>query len=342
MSAKVRVLVVDDSAFARKTLRTVLSRSPEIEVVGIARDGLEGLEKILELKPDVVTLDLVMPNLDGLGLLRALPPENAPRVVIVSISDASSELAVTALTLGAVDLVRKPTALATDALYALDRELVAKVLQAARARRPAPREFLALTPDALLHATTRVRLMVVGTSTGGPSAITRLLSALPKNFPVPIVVALHIPPGYTDALALRLNDLCQLEVSEAWEAMPLRPGMAVLARGGEHAIVRSKGGVLTVHLTRDPQDSLYFPSVDLLFESACHELGSAVLGVVLTGMGSDGCKGAGAIRRAGGTVLTEAESSCVIYGMPRSVVEAGFATASAPLEELPAAIIAHL
>jgi two-component system chemotaxis response regulator CheB len=342
MMPRVRVLVIDDSAFARKALRVVLSSSPKIEVVGIARDGLEGLEKILELKPDVVTLDLVMPNLDGLGLLRALPVEGAPRVIVVSTSDASSELAVSALQLGAVDLVRKPTALATDQLYELNDELIAKVLQAASAKRPQRGSLTALSPAVIASAPPSTRLVVVGASTGGPSAITRLLSALPANFPVPILVALHIPAGYTDALAGRLDEQCQLAVQEAREGLVLRPGLAVLAKGGEHAVVRARGSVLTVHLTREPKESLYFPSVDRLFESAARELGGAVLGVVLTGMGDDGRKGSGAICQAGGKVLTEAESSCVIYGMPRSVVESGYSSASLPLDSLPAAIVAHL
>jgi two-component system, chemotaxis family, protein-glutamate methylesterase/glutaminase len=342
MKPRVRVLVIDDSAFARKALRTVLSRSPEIEVVGIARDGLEGLEKIAELKPDVVTLDLVMPNLDGLGLLRALPAVDAPRVVVVSISEANSELAISALQLGAVDIVRKPTALATDQLYELDHELVSKVLQAASARRPTSTLLSPVSASAAAIVPRNTRLMVIGASTGGPSAITRLLSALPANFPVPIVVALHIPAGYTDALAIRLNEQSALAVEEAREGAALRPGLAVLAKGGEHVIVRAGSAGLTVHLTRQPFDSLYFPSVDRLFESAVQALGSAVLGIVLTGMGDDGRKGSGAIRQAGGTVLTEAESSCVIYGMPRSVVEAGYSSAAAPLERLPATILAHL
>lgn len=344
MSARVRVLVIDDSAFARKALRTVLAGSPEIEVVGTARDGLEGLEKIAELKPDVVTLDLIMPNLDGVGLLRALPSEGRPSVIIVSISESSSELAVTALQLGAVDIVRKPTALATDQLYELNDELTAKVLGAARARPPStlPIEPIVSLKAPLGIQTTHVQLIVVGASTGGPSAITRLLSALPATFPVPIVVALHIPAGYTDTLAARLDEQCQLSVQEAQTGLLLRPGLAVLAKGGQHLIIQRSNGKLSVQVTTQPITSLYFPSIDLLFESAERELHGDVMAVVLTGMGNDGCRGAGLIHKAGGTVLTEAESSCVIYGMPRSVVEAGFATATAPLEGLPHLLASRL
>lgn len=338
--SRFRVLIVDDSAFARKTLRTVLASSPYLEVVGTARDGLEALEKIAELKPDVVTLDLVMPNLDGIGLLQSLPRDSGVRVVIVSVSGASSELAIAALQLGAVDLVRKPTALATDQLYLLNDELIAKVLAAARAR---PAVQGPISPVVLAAPKAgNTRLVVVGASTGGPSAVTRLLRALPGNFPVPIVVALHIPPGYTDALAARLDEQCELDVREASEGLTLRPGLAVLAKGGEHIAVRKHGSELRVHLSPEPLTALYFPSIDLLFESAARELKGSVVGIVLTGMGSDGCKGSGLIRAQGGQVLTEAESSCVIYGMPRSVVEAGFSSRVATLDALPALLLASL
>lgn len=341
MSATIRVLIVDDSAFARKVLRAVLEKHTGIEVIGSARDGLEALEKIVDLKPDVVTLDLVMPNLDGIGLLRSLPPEHAPRVVIVSVSDALSAIAIEALELGAVDLVRKPTALATDQLYDLERELVLKVRAAALAKKapPVPVSQVARAPAIVPQ---RTRLVVVGASTGGPNAITRLLTALPKHFPVPIVIALHIPAGYTDALAARLNEQCELEVREASEGLTLVPGQAVLAKGGQHLVVRKSAGVLQAHLTMEPLHSLYFPSINLLFESAVNQLGDGVLGVVLTGMGDDGLRGASLIRKAGGEVLTEAESSCVIYGMPRTVVEAGYSSAQAPIDQMARTVVEHL
>ncbi len=334
MSDKVRVLIVDDSAFARKTLRAVLSGHPAIEVVGIARDGLEALEKIVDLKPDVVTLDLVMPNLDGLGVLRAMPAEQAPRVVIVSITDANSELAVTALQLGAFDLVQKPTALATERLYELNDELIRKVLEAARVTRGRSRLPSVVPPVLSLKSPAKTQLLVIGASTGGPQAITRLLSALPANFPVPIAIALHIPAGYTDALAARLHEQCALDVAEAKEGMPLRQGLAILAQGGQHLRIDRHGHELRAHVSDQPRDSLYYPSVNLLFESAARATSERTMAVVLSGMGDDGCKGAGAIRNAGGTVLTEDESSCVVYGMPRCVVEAGWSTQSAPLERL--------
>jgi two-component system chemotaxis response regulator CheB len=343
--APVRVLVVDDSAFARKVVREVLSSSPHIEVVGIARDGLEALERIEELRPDVITLDLIMPNLDGIGVLRALPARGGPRVLVVSISDSESALGIEALHMGAVDVVQKPTALATDRLYELQGELVAKVLAAAGARVPAPEESVHLPLPAPAR-TGATEVVVIGTSTGGPQALTRLLAALPADFPAPIAIALHIPEGYTRSLAERLNRACQIEVAEAENGRELRPGLALLAPGGSHLLLQRRAGRLVVQLQRRAERAgappMHIPSVSLLFESAAEQAGAGVLGVVLTGMGDDGLEGSRRIRAAGGTVLTEAESSCVVYGMPRSVQEAGLATAQAPLGAMAELIARHL
>ena len=334
----IRVLVVDDSAFARKVLRQVLTAAPGITVVDTARDGLDALEKIAALRPDVVTLDLVMPHLDGLGVLRSLAgTQSPPRVVVVSSAGEESELAVSALQAGAVDLVHKPTALATDRLYELGAELVTKVNTAARAVVRPGVEPASVSKPQLGPAPSPWRQMVaVGTSTGGPAALTQLLSALPADFPAPLVLALHIPPGYTDALARRLDGHSALEVVEAADGVELRPGRAVLARSGMHLKVARDGERAWARLDRLPADTAHHPSVNVLFESVAAGWGADAVGVVLTGMGDDGLVGAGAIRAAGGHVLTESASSCVVYGMPRVVDEAGLSNGSASLKELPA------
>lgn len=338
---RVRVLVVDDSAFARKVLRQVLSARPEIEVVGFARDGLEALERAQQLRPDVMTLDLMMPHLDGLGVLRALP-EDGPRVVVVSISDARSALGVEALQSGAVELVHKPTALATDRLYEMAEELAAKVLVAARARplRESADQGGPLAARDVKAANTS--LVVIGTSTGGPQALTRLLLAMPGDLPVPVAVALHIPEGYTAAMARRLDGSCALRVVEAVDGMPLRDGEVLIAPGGRHLTVECRGDQGTARVGNEPADSIYTPSVDALFESAAAAFGNRVLGVVLTGMGSDGLAGSRAIREQGGRVLTEDASSCVVYGMPRSVAEAGLSDGVVPLQDLAGEIVRRL
>ena len=343
MDMPIRVLVVDDSAFARKVVREVLSKSPLIKVVGTARDGLDALEKVEELKPDVVTLDLVMPALDGLGFLRALPSP-APRVVVVSVSPKDSELAVAALQAGAFDVVLKPTPLATEQLYELAGELQRVVVAAGRAHAPsvpATPGSPAEPPRSAPLAATR-RIIAIGASTGGPQAVTRILKAMPRNLPVPVAVVVHMPDGFTSAFAKRLDADCALDVLEAYDGLELRPGLAVVARAGMHLKLALRGGACIASLDIRPVTTPHHPSVDVLFESAASAFGARVLAVVLTGMGSDGLEGARAVRAAGGVVLAEAESSSVVYGMPRCVAEADLASAVVPLERMADAMLARL
>ena len=334
------MLVVDDSAFARKVLREILSGTPDVLVVGTARDGLEALEKVAELHPDVMTLDLVMPHLDGLGVLDGLPAEGAPRVIVVSVSDADTELGAAALQAGALDVVRKPTALATQQLYELRNELLQKVRLAAEAQIVRAPSISPL--PARIDTAPRHDVIVLGTSTGGPQALTLLLASMPANLPVPLLIALHIPAGYTAALAARLDTISALDVREAAPGLELRPGLAVLARGGAHLRLLQTNGRVTLSVEPRMGDALHAPSVDLLFETAAAIYGKRTLGVVLTGMGDDGLKGARAIYQAGGTLLTESERSCVVYGMPRCVEEAGYSAGEAPIELMAAEIIRHL
>lgn len=345
MSAAPRVLVVDDSAFVRKVVREVLSGAG-MDVVGHARDGLEALEKIEALAPDVVTLDLMMPELDGLAVLEALATQEAPpAVVVVTNARAGSESGVRALQLGAIALVEKPTALASSRLYLLGEELAREVRLAAEARGTLaiPAEHpVALVPPPPPRGNPRVDVIVVGTSTGGPQALTKLLGALPADLEVPLVIALHIPPGYTEALAARLDRSSALQVCEARGGMRLEPGKAVIARAGMHARLERRDGGLVVALGFEPAEALHRPSVDVLFESAARTCGSRALGVVLTGMGSDGVEGARALWECGATVFTESEASCVVWGMPRAVWRAGLSHEQRPLEQLPAALLRHL
>jgi two-component system, chemotaxis family, protein-glutamate methylesterase/glutaminase len=306
------------------------------------------MEQIAALKPDVVTLDLMMPHLDGVGVLRALrtlyvPGEPAPRVVVVSMSDSESALGAEALEAGALSIVAKPTALATAQLYDLKDALVSAVHEAALVRSGplAPRESRPPLPPLRASAAT-CKLVVIGTSTGGPQALAQLMAALPQDFPVPVAMVLHIPEGYTEELAKRLDRNSAITVQEAKQGLILQPGGAVLARGGMHLTLAASRGVLSAQLALQPLEELHCPSVDVLFESAAACLGGAVLGVVLTGMGSDGLRGARAIHAAGGKVLTEAEESCVVYGMPGVVKAAGLSHEEAPLEEMAALIVRHL
>lgn len=336
-----RILVVDDSAFARKVLRDILQAAPGLEVVGIARDGLDALAKIEELDPDVVTLDLVMPHLDGLETLRALAARPRPRVVVVCMADSDSEQALAALEAGAVEVVHKPTALATDRLYELSQELVFKVQAAAEARatpvlEPAPPRLQVVASPSLTRD-----LLVVGASTGGPQAITRLLGRLPADFPLPIAVVVHLPAGFTQSFAERLDSDCALHVVEASQGVRLTPGTAVIAQGGLHLHVRRDAAGLYAALSADPT-SLHRPSVDQLFASAATAAPGRVLGVVLTGMGDDGLVGSRQLVETGAELLVETEASAVIYGMPRVVYEAGLASAEFSIDDMAAAILSRI
>jgi two-component system chemotaxis response regulator CheB len=325
------VLVIDDSAFARTALARLLRAGNLVDVVGTAFDGRDALSRIAELDPDVVTLDLSMPGIDGLAVLRELQGRSRPRVIVVSISTIDTELGAEALSLGAIDLISKPTALATDRLHEVGDELRAKVLAAAAG-------YLATPSSVGSHVVQRappdrVELIMVGTSTGGPQALTRLMAKLPATLAAPVAIVLHIPAGYTEALARRLDHLSALEVVEAHDGLELRPGLVLLARGGMHLRVEREGKALRARLSVLPIRS-FTPSVDELFTSGAAAVGAGALGVVLTGMGDDGLAGSRAVAAAGGALLTEAASTCVVYGMPRSVDEAELGATSVPLDRM--------
>lgn len=344
MEQVVRVLVVDDSAYVRKVVKQMLSRSPFIEVVGIARDGKEALELVEQLNPDVVTTDLIMPNMDGVEFLREQMKRRPVPVIVVSIASESGERALEALDAGAVDFVQKPTALATEKVFEISNELIQKVKAAAsvtltrlsaipaNGKVPAP---LIRTPREAL-----VDIAVLGISTGGPQALTYLIPQLPENLPVPVAVVLHMPVGYTEMFANRLNDMSPLKVSEAREGDVVEAGKVLIAPAGRHmTFVRQADGTVVTHLDARPFDTLHRPSVDVMFQSAAEVFRDRVLGVVMTGMGSDGKQGAAWIKAHGGSIFTEAEETCVVYGMPRSVDEAGLSDKSVPLNQMATAIL---
>jgi two-component system chemotaxis response regulator CheB len=346
VSEVARVLIVDDSAYVRKVIKRILSRSPFLEVVGTARDGEEALELVEQLKPDVVTLDLIMPRMDGVAFLRAQMARRPIPVVVVSVTSESGELMLQALEAGALDMVQKPTALATEKMYELGDDLVAKVKAAAGARltpipERSPRELP--RPPLRRGRTGAVDVVVLGVSTGGPQALKFLIPQFPADFPVPLAMVLHMPLGYTELYARSLNEVSQLNVSEAREGDLMCRGNVLLAPAGQHlSFQRGVDGTVKAHLDLHPLDTLHRPAVDVLFHSAAEIYGSRVLGVVLTGMGSDGTKGAAWIKAQGGSILTEAEETCVVYGMPRSVTEAGLSDRSVALSDMAQAIMEFL
>jgi two-component system chemotaxis response regulator CheB len=336
--------VIDDSAYVRKVVREILSRSPFLEVVGTARDGREALELVERLDPDVVTCDLIMPELDGVGFVREQMKRRPVPIIIMSVAKETAEAALTALDAGAIDFVQKPTALASEKIFEVSAELIDKVKAAGSISLnklptavPAPQPARPSEPS--VAGTHSVDLVVLGISTGGPQALKRLIPQLPADFPVPVVMVMHMPVGYTEMYAAKLNDLSQLEVREAAEGDEIKPGRVFLAPAGRHlSFKRDANGKVVTHLDAKPFNSLHRPSVDVLFQAAAEVYGKRVLGVVMTGMGSDGKQGAAWIKSQGGLVFTEAESSCVVYGMPGAVMEAGLSDKSVALEDMAHAI----
>lgn len=338
----IRVLVVDDSAYLRKMLTQMLRSSPLLEVVGYARDGLEALERVSELKPDVVTVDLNMPLMSGADFIAEQMRREPLAIVVVSIVSEDGSLAGQAMEAGALEFVRKPTGLANEKILEIERELVEKVLAAGEVPRQRLRPLALLAPPPNLLSAARIdsdfEVLVLGLSTGGPQALRFLLSRFSANFPVPVAVVVHMPVGYTSPFAEKLNELSALEVKEAVHGLVMQPGRVVLAQAGQHLVFRRRGHQVECALASHPVAHLHRPAVDVLFESAASVYGKGTLAVVLTGMGEDGKIGAAWIKAQGGMVLAEHESSCVVYGMPRSVVEAGLADGVFPLTEMPSQI----
>jgi two-component system chemotaxis response regulator CheB len=354
MAGLIRVLVVDDSAFVRKVVTQMLSRSPFVDVVGAARDGAEALEMCERLLPDVITLDLVMPGIDGLEFLRRQMAVRPIPVVICSISHESGASALEAFELGAVEFVQKPTALATDRVFEIADDLLGKVKAAAsvsmlprtsgkKAETGTASSALPIADSAGPRSAEHVDIVVLGISTGGPQALRQVIPRFAASFPVPIAVVLHMPIGYTEMYAQRLNEISEIDVRETRDGDVIRPGTMFLAPAGRHlGFVRGADGIVRAHLDLRPVDSPHRPAVDVLFRSAADVYGSRVLGVVMTGMGNDGLVGSAHIKAKGGRIVTEAESSCVVYGMPRAVVEAFVSDRVATLDEMASSIMAMI
>lgn len=358
----VKVLIVDDSIFMRKTLAAILEQSPFIKVVGLARNGEEGLELIRQHDPDVVTLDIEMPKMDGLTALRHIMMEMPrPVIMISSLTKEGAEATLKAMELGASDFIPKQ-AIPDESYAAKLRETVlmvaksASVLKYNAARRSsasasslalrqvkadnAPpqdsgRRILPSTETALSGVRAK-DVVAIGVSTGGPPVVQKILSELPENFPAGILIAQHMPAAFTGPFAKRLDNLSKLTVQEAQGGEKLKPGLALVAPGGKHISITP---TLEVIVSEQPLEALYKPSVNVLMESAGRSLGRKVLGVMLTGMGSDGAEGAKVLKECGGKLIAQSEKTCVVYGMPKAVVDAGLADEIVDKDDLAAAIV---
>ncbi len=339
-NSSIRVLVVDDSAFLRQMISSILSEQPDIEVVGTAPDPIIAREKIKLHNPDVVTLDIEMPRMDGLEFLRRLMTLRPTRVLMLSsLTGRNTEATLRALQIGAIDCLEKPVDSADCTLAMFRAELVEKVRLVASAqigaittRTPtvAPRQLAATRSE---HA-----LIAIGASTGGVEALSFLLAELPAGLP-PVVVVQHMPPRFTGSFAGRLNTACALEVVEGEDGLELRPGRAVIAPGGYQLEVVKRGARLTCRIYEGPLVSGHAPSVDVMFHSAAEAFKSAAIGVILTGMGNDGAQGLLAMRNAGARTFGQDQRSCLVYGMPRAAAELGAVEAQLPLARIPDAIV---
>jgi two-component system chemotaxis response regulator CheB len=322
----IRVLIVDDSAIVRKILSEALAGEPDLEVVGSAPDPYVARDKILALRPDVLTLDIEMPRMDGLTFLKKLMHFHPmPVVVISSQTQPSCRIAVEALELGAVEVLAKPGG--PYSVGELRHSLASKVRAAAAShvRRPPPPSEASPQPAAPLRPTlTGDTVIAIGASTGGTGAIAAVLTKLPASIPG-IVIAQHIPPQFSRAFANRLNEICEFEVKEAEEGDAVAPGRALVAPGDFHMLLRQTGGRYRVNVKTGPRVCYQRPSVDVLFRSVAEAAGNRAIGVLLTGMGADGAQGLLKMRQAGAHTIAQDEASCVVFGMPREAILLGAA-----------------
>lgn len=350
----IQVLIVDDSALVRKILQDVLSSDPAINVVGTAPDPYIAIRKIKSLKPDVLTLDIEMPRMDGLTFLSKLMKVNPMPVIMFStLTDAGADSTMKALALGAVDFVAKPKVRQTQEIEVLREELTAKVKAAAgaRIRRPAPQASVEVPPklgmDAVLksHPDTPIRqgepVLVVGASTGGTVAIEQILCRLPGDMP-PTLIVQHMPPVFTRSFANRVNDMSQMTVREAADGDRLVRGEALIAPGGQHMIVNRDMKGYYVSIKDAPPVNRHKPSVDVLFRSAANTLGSNAIGVILTGMGDDGARGMREMHDRGAHTVAQDEETSVVFGMPKVAIEMQGVDHTLPLQGIADYLLKHL
>jgi two-component system chemotaxis response regulator CheB len=341
---KIRVMVVDDSALMRKLISEILTKDPEIEVVNTAMDGMFALKKIPQSRPDVITLDLNMPRMDGLTALRYIVNDyHIPVVLVSSLATDGGNLTFEGLALGAVDFVTKPKDAISVHINEVARELVLKVKLASRTvvKKPSrPEAVKPLQQQIYQHKKSSLRgplkkIVAIGISTGGPNAISHFLPRLPEDIAAAILIVQHMPEGFTDMFATRLDQVCKIRVKEAKEGDPLVSGTAFIAPGNKHLKVAKVGTSGITVLSASPPVNGHRPSVDVLFDSVSQEYGSAAIGLLMTGMGEDGALGLGSIKASGGYTMAQDEASCVVFGMPRAALDRGHVHEVVSLDAIP-------
>ena len=346
MTTPVRVLVVDDSALMRKLIPQILAADSSIQVVGTAMDGNFGLKKIEELRPHVITLDLEMPGMGGLDMLKEIMRgHRLPVIVVSSHSTEGASVTLKALSMGAFDFVAKPSDVSAR-MPEIAHELISKIKAAAHSpgfRITAPAPVLAspvdkATPDAKNRPT---RIVAIGISTGGPQSLQHVLPQLPKDFPGTILIVQHMPEGFTEMFSRRLDEICAIRVKEAQSGDLLLAGRALVCPGSRHLKVKRLPLGDVVVLSDEPRVNGHRPSVDVLFKSVAEEFGDKSVAVLMTGMGEDGAQGMGTVKAAGGMTIAQSEESCVVYGMPKAAIERGFAVRVVGLDVLANTLLAQ-
>lgn len=398
---KIRVLIVDDSIFMRKALETLLSGEPDIEIVGMAKNGLEAIEMAEQLKPDIITMDIEMPTMDGITALERIMKTNpTPVIMVSSLTKEGADATLKALELGAVDFMTKDSqsfggndiekGLKDKIRKFVKNKSIVKLLtpqhtttasshtiitphtttltsnQSTRTPGTAAHTPISSTSQTVSTAHTHIptplahtintdgskrviinktgikRVVALGTSTGGPQSLQKVIPLLPADLGVPVVITQHMPPNFTQSLATRLNALSKVEVVEAQGKEKLEPNVVYIAKGGYHLKFQKVGTSVYTELSTEPSNVFNIPGVDVMVDSIAEIYGKECLGVIMTGMGSDGCKGLKNLKSKGGTIIAQNEPSCIVYGMPRAVVEAGIADEIVPLEEIAARIAYHV
>lgn len=338
----IKVLIVDDSALVRQILSSIIDRETDMQVVGQAADPIIARDKIKELNPDVLTLDVEMPRMDGLEFLEKLMRlRPMPVVMVSSLTERGAEATFRALELGAVDFVTKPKLSVAEGLEAYAQEIVSKIRIASRSRllRTAP----AAPPLPVVSSIKAAgeKIILLGASTGGTEAIKDFLLSMPASSP-PILIVQHMPPGFTASFAKRLDGICRLTVKEAVDGERIMPGHAYIAPGGQHLMLRRSGAVYQTALSDEPPVSLHRPSVDKLFQSALPIVGKNAVAVLMTGMGKDGAQGMLSLRQKGVYTIAQSEATCVVYGMPREAVQVGAVDAVVDLAGIAAHVLDRL
>lgn len=342
----IKVLVVDDSAFMRKAISRMLEQDREIQVVGTANNGQEAIEKVEKLRPDVVTMDIEMPVMNGIEALKHIMAHNRlPVIMISALTSEGADITMEALSIGASDFITKDFSNVSLNISSKENELINKVKNVAKNKV----RFLLKRLEAIRRPPTRIEtgrrvrhgILSIGASTGGPPALQHILTSFPKDFPVPIVIAQHMPKLFTQSFSQRLNAVTQIKVKEAEEREALRPGVALVVPGDTHMSLRRRGNDVIVEFVGDGK-YIFRPSVDLLMQSVALVFGSQSMGVILTGMGNDGLEGIREMKAKGGYIIAQNEETCVVYGMPKAIVSANLADAVLPIDKISDEIINNL